>query len=753
MNETIQPKTITSPLRNNHHRLSIGNGNNNNNSGGIAYNEKSLEPVKKLPNRPPVIELNRISSFALKIDYSCSRTSRPLTAKFYNIRDTKYYKVAEGKTVFSLKVPKEVVDNWFGEERRARSLFICLDISGSMDGAIDQAKEAILQIIEGLVKKGVFTEKNITCFFFNDECLETRFRDNPNFLLSNGEIRKYFDEEIQADGGTSFPSVFESITKSLKRIENDLAIVFFTDGQNNCDGLEDAKTKLADALKKTTYTTEIHSVGFTENHDASNRQGNFIYVKSSDEILSKMKTTTELLELESRSFYAKFDDKELLLADLDEDGTATLVLPRDASSMKDKKVTIFPDLKCQEKCELESQPVHADDPLAAKLTITYIRRVIIRLMNEISNLDENAIDEQDIFYQNLVEADQLTEQLNVVSQAASQNTIRDIRSAKSAIYKFKELLSEGQKGNLSNEKIATFNDLIYGQNKKLNDKKAGSNRYIQDIASFIDDKRFRDVTIKVGPKYKIFKAHSLVLCACSSYFYKELSSNGIDIDKHVVVIPDITAKDFEVLLKYIYDGCDSLDYESSAEVFNLLLAAIKLDLDEVIDYLQLQLTKYHRGWLRKNLRSICDACKEYKVLEILNKYCTDDIIEKNLEMFSSNNFDKLDKLALMELLQSEKLKMDELEIWNKVIKWSLAKQPLINTNPKNWTTKEAKELSASLKDIFPLVRFFQISKDQLFSNVLYPYKKILPVELYDDLVFYNTITGYKSTSMILPPRH
>ncbi|CAJ0630590.1 14126_t:CDS:2 [Entrophospora sp. SA101] len=55
MNETIQPKTITSPLRNNHHRLSIGNGNNNNNSGGIAYNEKSLEPVKKLPNRPPVV--------------------------------------------------------------------------------------------------------------------------------------------------------------------------------------------------------------------------------------------------------------------------------------------------------------------------------------------------------------------------------------------------------------------------------------------------------------------------------------------------------------------------------------------------------------------------------------------------------------------------------------------------------------------------------------------------------------------------
>ncbi|CAJ0762502.1 13919_t:CDS:2 [Entrophospora sp. SA101] len=31
-------------------------------------------------------------------------------------------------------------------------------------------------------------------------------------------------------------------------------------------------------------------------------------------------------------------------------------------------------------------------------------------------------------------SDQLTEQLNIVSQVASQNTIQDIRSAKSAIY-------------------------------------------------------------------------------------------------------------------------------------------------------------------------------------------------------------------------------------------------------------------------------------------------------------------------------
>ncbi|CAJ0753955.1 15482_t:CDS:2 [Entrophospora sp. SA101] len=76
----IQSKTIKLPISGNNHRLSIGNGSNdnspaNNNNGalingsmGIAYNEKSLEPVKKFPNIPPVIELNRIST--LKINYN-----------------------------------------------------------------------------------------------------------------------------------------------------------------------------------------------------------------------------------------------------------------------------------------------------------------------------------------------------------------------------------------------------------------------------------------------------------------------------------------------------------------------------------------------------------------------------------------------------------------------------------------------------------------------------------------------------------
>nr|CAG8605348.1 22_t:CDS:2 [Entrophospora candida] len=75
----IQPRTIPSHLDDNNHWLNIGNGgsdgtaNNKNNAhfndstvvgSGIDYDGNSLGSTKKLPNKPPVIELNRISSYS-----------------------------------------------------------------------------------------------------------------------------------------------------------------------------------------------------------------------------------------------------------------------------------------------------------------------------------------------------------------------------------------------------------------------------------------------------------------------------------------------------------------------------------------------------------------------------------------------------------------------------------------------------------------------------------------------------------------
>lgn len=71
--------------------------------------------------------------------------------------------------------------------------------------------------------------------------------------------------------GTSFSAAFSSIIENLDRINTDLAIIFFTDGQDTDtrNNLEYAKTGLKTALKEASYSTEVHSIGFTNEHDAS----------------------------------------------------------------------------------------------------------------------------------------------------------------------------------------------------------------------------------------------------------------------------------------------------------------------------------------------------------------------------------------------------------------------------------------------------------------------------------------------------
>ncbi|CAG8773364.1 10273_t:CDS:1, partial [Acaulospora colombiana] len=53
---------------------------------------------------------------------------------------------------------------------------------------------------------------------------------------------------------TNFSEVFDSIVKNLDRVDNDLAIIFFTDGQDSPG--EQAKRNLKDSLSKFPYTTE-----------------------------------------------------------------------------------------------------------------------------------------------------------------------------------------------------------------------------------------------------------------------------------------------------------------------------------------------------------------------------------------------------------------------------------------------------------------------------------------------------------------
>jgi hypothetical protein len=86
------------------------------------------------------------------------------------------------------------------------------------------------------------------------------------------ELDQFF-KNLDADGGTNFMEVFGFLSSMLENSFSDPAVVFFSDGQDTSDPtdgkvhVEEAFHMLRVALTRPGMTSEVHSIGFTEEHE------------------------------------------------------------------------------------------------------------------------------------------------------------------------------------------------------------------------------------------------------------------------------------------------------------------------------------------------------------------------------------------------------------------------------------------------------------------------------------------------------
>ncbi|CAG8494496.1 17100_t:CDS:2 [Dentiscutata heterogama] len=379
--------------------------------------------------------------------------------------NVKYFNLSDDKSILSIKVSKDLINQWFEGKRRELSLFICLDISGSMSGSgISQAKKAILHLLESLFTGGVLSESEVTCFFYQSTCEVVRFADNPNLRWKSGGIQEYF-EHVTSYGGTSFVSVFDSIIENVKTIDKDVAIIFFTDGQDGCGRgyLEESKVRLEAALSATSYSTEVHTIGFTSSHDAAllswmtkvgNKVGNFQYVSSSEKIVETMETTRQLLELGDLTLYVKVGDQEPLSTTFDDEGHGKLILTGNTANVDGKKITILKDLECSEKYEFPTFPsqIPDNDPMATSLIISHIQFEITQMTNEVLSHKDDYVNKRGRLDEILEQANIYNDQLNSILETTFKiksvtrsSTIQQIMEVKSIMHQFRNLLSDRKK--------------------------------------------------------------------------------------------------------------------------------------------------------------------------------------------------------------------------------------------------------------------------------------------------------------------
>ncbi|RIB11289.1 hypothetical protein C2G38_119043 [Gigaspora rosea] len=281
------------------------------------------------------------------------------------------------------------------------------------------------------------------------------------------------------------------------------------------------------------------------------------------------------------------------------------------------------------------------------------------------------------------------------------------------------------------------------------------NKLSNDYLKRLDDKEDYNVIINVNDAQntKTFYAHSAILRQRSSYFHERLvktKKNKNNIKK--ITLTNVTIQHFEIIIRYIYGGVVSLENIDSSFIVELMLASCEFFLEEFIKYLENYLIEEKSHWLLLHFANIYSkSFQSDNKLQILQKWCNDIIVKYPTKFFDSENFTSIQENALISIITRDDLQMDEGKIWDYVIKWGVAQNFDLPSDPDNYTLENFQTLKATIQNCLPHVRYFHISNNDIVENVQ-PYHQILEKNLWKDLLRKLIFSNHPITSKILPPR-
>ncbi|GBC27180.2 BTB/POZ domain-containing protein [Rhizophagus irregularis DAOM 181602=DAOM 197198] len=204
----------------------------------------------------------------------------------------------------------------------------------------------------------------------------------------------------------------------------------------------------------------------------------------------------------------------------------------------------------------------------------------------------------------------------------------------------------------------------------------------------------------------------MITLSLSQYFRTEFSNEWAkkEDEKFILRKQNISPHLFDIILRFLYCGNIELKNLQGPDVLNLLIAVDELNIHSLITYIQ-----------------------EY-------------LIEHQTEFLHQNPTAPLFEL----LLKRDDLNMDEIEIWDNLLKWCFTQQNVMN-DPLKWSKDDIIKIERSLHRFIPLIRFYDIEPTEFFYKV-YCYKDILPQDLIHDLLEFHIVPNKKHKTNIPPSR-
>ena len=206
-----------------------------------------------------------------------------------------------------------------------------------------------------------------------------------------------------------------------------------------------------------------------------------------------------------------------------------------------------------------------------------------------------------------------------------------------------------------------------------------------------------------------------------------------------------------IYIRFIYCGNIELKDLQGPDVLNLLIAVDELNIQQLISHIQEFLIEHQTEFLHQNAIGILETVYQHETFTDLWKFCLEKICGEPKILFDSEKFINLKAPLLELLLKRDDLNMDEIEIWESLLKWCFTQQNMNNNDPAKWSKDDVTNIERLLHRFIPLIRFYDIGPTDFFYKV-YKYKVILPQDLIHDLLEFHIVPNMKPKANVVTTR-
>ncbi|EXX71411.1 hypothetical protein GLOIN_2v1784502 [Rhizophagus irregularis DAOM 181602=DAOM 197198] len=279
--------------------------------------------------------------------------------------------------------------------------------------------------------------------------------------------------------------------------------------------------------------------------------------------------------------------------------------------------------------------------------------------------------------------------------------------------------------------------------------------FLNNLEKLFKSKKDYDVIIKAGEDndQKEIYAHSNILRCQSDYFDTAFSSNWAEKKdgKYIFKKPNVLPHIFEIIIRYFYCGQLDLNVKNGPDTLKLLVATDELGLNILSEYIQEFLIKNQKKFLQNDPIGILEVAFQHETFTMLRDYGLEAICEEPNILFGTDKILSLPAQILESLLKQDDLVLDEIEVWNNLIRWAHAQQPTVNKDPSEWTKDELILMERTLSRFIPLIRFHDITSEEYYDKVV-PYDDLLPKKLKNEILKFHFVPQAKQIGS-LPSRN